>query len=235
MDELDKAPSQNVLIEAQMEQDKDKIFELAIEYTKFNNELNNIEDNFEKGSSVYIIAKEFIDEFKEAIKYEEVKELLVKNNEENLKKFKENLKQYPYDYLYSILCADIKLYTDLDELEEDISIKKGIEFVNINFLNILEFEENLDVYVSKYFKHKNNIMVILEDKSKLLISKEGNKIKYHGIGAPLVKKTKEQEILRRTKTISYLSNKRSKSRRLGTLANSKSKTINFSPKDKKKI
>ena len=73
-------------------------------------------------------------------------------------------------------------------------------------------------------------MVVLEDKSKLLITKVGDQIKYHGIGAPLEKNTEEQEILRRIKTISFLSNIRSKNRRLGTLATSKSKTINFSPK-----
>ena len=230
MAELNMNTTQNILIEAQIEEDKDKIFELAVEYTKFNNELNNIEDNLNKGKSVYIISKEYIDKFKEAIKYEEVKHLLVKNNEENLAKFKENLKHYSYEFIYSILCADIKLYTDLDDLEEEISNTKGIEFVNINFLNILEFEENLDVYVSQYFKHKNNIMVVLEDKSKLLITKVGDQIKYHGIGAPLEKNTEEQEILRRIKTISFLSNIRSKNRRLGTLATSKSKTINFSPK-----
>jgi hypothetical protein len=223
MDELD---TQNVLIECQMEEDKDTIFELALEYTKFNNELNNIEDNLKKGTSVYIISKEFIDEFKKAIKYEEVKDLLVKNNKDNLTKFKENLKSYSYKDLYSILCADIKFYTDLDVLEEDISNGKGIDFVNINFLNKLKFEENLDDYVSIYFKHKNSIMVVLEDKSKLLISKEGDQIKYHGIGAPFENKNEGQETLRRIKTISYLSNIRSKNRRLGTLIPSKSKTIN---------
>ena len=229
MDELDKPPTQNIIVESQMEEDKEKIFDLAIEYKNFNNELNHIEDNLKKGISVYIISKEFIDEFKKAIKYEEVQDLLVNNNEQNLAKFKENLNHYTYKDLYSILCADIKLYTDLDDLEEDISNGKGIEFVNFNFLNKLEFEENLGDYVSKYFKHKNSIMVVLDDKSKLLINKEGDTIKYHGIGAPLEKSkiNTEKEKSRRTKTISYLSNKRSKNRRLGSLLPSKSKTNKF--------
>ena len=229
MDELDKPPTQNIIVESQMEEDKEKIFELAIEYKNFNNELNHIEDNLKKGISVYIISKEFIDQFKKAIKYEEVQDLLVNNNEQNLAKFKENLKYYSYNDLDSILCADIKLYTDLDDLEEDISNGKGIEFVNFNFLNKLEFEENLGDYVSKYFKHKNSIMIVFDDKSKLLINKEGDTIKYHGIGAPLEKSkiNTEKEKSRRTKTISYLSNKRSKNRILGSLLPSKSKTIKF--------
>ena len=227
MVELDKAPTQNILIECQMEEDKDKLFEIAMEYEKFNKELNNIEDNLNKGISVYIISKGFINNFKEAIKYEEVKGLLMNNQEKNLAKFKENLKHYSYDELYSLLCADIKLYTDLDDIEEDISEGKGIDFVNINFLNKLEFDENLDVYVSKYYKYKNNIMVVLEDKSKLLITKEGNQIKYHGIGAPYEKVTEKKELLRRTKTISFLSNIRSKKKKQGALLPSKSKTINF--------
>ena len=228
MVELDKAPTtQNILIESQMEEDKDKLFELAVEYEKFNKELNNIEDNLDKGIPVFIISKGFTDDFKKEIKYEEVKGLLMNNKEKNLAKFKDNLKHYSYEEIYSFLCAEIKIYTDLDEIEEDISEGKGIDFVNINFLNKLEFDENLDVYVSKYYKYKNNIMVVLEDKSKLLITKEGDKIKYHGIGAPFEKDIEKKEILRRTKTISYLSNIRSKNKRQGILLPSKSKTINF--------
>ena len=45
-------------------------------------------------------------------------------------------------------------------------------------------------------------MVALEDKCKLLITKEGIKIKYHGIGAPFEKGTEKKELIRRTKTIS---------------------------------
>ena len=227
MVELDRAPTQNILIESQMEEDKDKLFELAVEYEKFNKELNNIEDNLDKGIPVFIISKGFTDDFKKEIKYEEVKGLLMNNKEKNLAKFKDNLKHYSYEEIYSFLCAEIKIYTDLDEIEEDISEGKGIDFVNINFLNKLEFDENLDVYVSKYYKYKNNIMVVLEDKSKLLITKEGDKIKYHGIGAPFEKDIEKKEILRRTKTISYLSNIRSKNKRQGILLPSKSKTINF--------
>lgn len=225
MAELDKKSTQNVLLNCQMEEDKDRIFELAMEYTDFNNELKNIKDNINKGISVYLISKDFIDEFKKAIKYEEVKELLEKKNDGKLAKFKENLNQYSYEDLYSILCADIKIYTDLDALEEDLSNGKEIDFVNSNFLKKLEFDENLDDYASVYFKHENSIMVVLEDNSKLVINKKGDKIKYHGIGAPFEKKNEDQENLRRIKTISYVSNKRSKSRRQSSILPSKSKTI----------
>ena len=233
MAELNKAPTRNILLESQMEEDKERIFELTIIYKTFSDHLQNLNNSEEKknkdegsNNTVYIISKDFTEEFKKKIKYEKTKELLVEDEnlkEENLKKFKEFLKEYSYEELYSILCADIKLYSELEAIEEDIS--KGIDFVNYDFLDKLEFED-MDDYACKYYRNKENIFILFDDKSKLIINKEDGKYKYHGIPPPFEKKEDVDNKLKRTKTVSaYFSNRRSKTRKEGTKIDFKNKTI----------
>ena len=200
---------QNNMVLAQMEEDKDKIFEIAKCYKDFSENLKNNKN--EKNKVAYLISKESIDIFKSKIKYEETKEYIKDNgNEENLKQFKEKLKDYSLNDLDLILCIDIKLYCNLSEIQEDIS--KGFNLVDYNFLDKLDFDENFEDYIVHYYKIDNNLMIEFNDKSKLLIEEENGKYKYHVMEAPIIEIDKVIKIVR-TKTATCFSNRRSKTRK----------------------
>ena len=200
---------QNNMVLAQMEEDKDKIFEIAKCYKDFSENLKNNKN--EKNKAAYLISKESIDIFKSKIKYEETKEYIKDNgNEENLKQFKEKLKDYSLNDLDLILCIDIKLYCNLSEIQEDIS--KGFNLVDYNFLDKLDFDENFEDYIVHYYKIDNNLMIEFNDKSKLLIEEENGKYKYHVMEAPIIEIDKVIKIVR-TKTATCFSNRRSKTRK----------------------
>ena len=230
VDEEDNIP----IVASQKEEDKNRIFKLASSYYKFCEELKNTGNNNQNNIIVYIISKEFIDTFKQKINYEQSKIYLNdEKNEGNKNKFKEFLKKYSYNELYSILCADIKLYCDLTEIQNDLS--KGFEFVNYYFLDNLEFEEeNFDDYISHYYKEENNIIIVFDDKSKLLINEIDGKITYHAIDAPIEKADTPLLQVKRSKTCAYFSNKRSKTLKEMSYLKTKSKT-NFEKKEKKLI
>ena len=206
MDETD-----NVLIEAQKERDMDTLFQISRIYKTFSEHLENINKD-KKNNIVYMISKEFINNFKKNVKYEQTKELLNEDKEENLQKFKQYLKEYTYGELYSFLEADIKLYCDLDEIQEDID--KGFEFVDYNFLDKFDFEENFEDFIAHYYREKNNIFIEFDDNSKFIINQENGKTKYHVMEAPVQRI--DVPPIKRTKT-AFLSNRRSKTKKAMTL------------------
>ena len=220
----------NPIVSSQKEEDKNSIFKLAHKYFKFSEHLKNADNNKENNENkksivVYIISKEFIDNFKQKINYEQTKQYLIdENNEENKQKFKESLNKYTYNELYSILCADIKLYCDLSEIQNDLS--KGFEFVDYNFLDQLDFEEeNFDDYISYYYKENNNILIEFDDKSKLIINEKDGKTKYHAMDAPIEKVDTTTPQIKRTKTVVYFSNKRSRTLKANIMIKTNSKTL----------
>ena len=203
----------NRIILSQIEEYKEQIFELAKIYKNFSENLGNIKkDRNEDDNKAYIISREYIDNFKETIKYEEIKEYLKESdNENNLKLFKEKLKDKTFEELDSILCADIKLYCNLSEIQEDLS--KGFDFVNYYFLDKLDFDENFDDYIVLLYKKGNNMLIEFDDKSKLIIEDENGLYKYHVMDPPIIKVDNIPEI-KRTKTSAYFSNRRSKTRKI---------------------
>ena len=220
--------SLNPILKAQMEEDKNKIFEIAYAYKKFSEEIDNKNNRDAKiVNKVYIIPKEFVNNFKKSIKYEESEELFANENEEYLTKFKEKLKDFTLDDFDEILCVEeIKFYGDIEEIQNDIS--KGFEFVDFNFLDKFGFE-NFDDFLVDYCKEQNNICIVFDDKSKLLINDDKGKKKYHAMDPPFDKK--EGNALKRTKTVAIMSNKRCKTKRGKEflLKSHKSKTIKFDP------
>ena len=221
----------NPILKAQMEEDKKKIFEIATAYKKFSEEIDNKKNRDEKKvNKVYILSKKFVDSFKESIKYQESEDLFTDKdkNEENLTKFKEKLKDLTLDDIDEILYAeDIKIYGDLQEIQNDIS--EGLEFVNSIFLDKFGFE-NFDEFLVNYYKEQNNICIVFDDKSKLLINDENGEKKYHAIDPPYDKKEMEEGIkLKRIKTVAFMSNKRCKTKREKDflLKNHKSKTLKY--------
>ena len=202
----------NGLILSQIEEDKEQIFELAKIYKNFSENLGNTKKDKNKDDcKAYIISREYIDNFKEIIKYEEIKEYLKESeNENNLKLFKEKLKGKTLEELNSILSVDIKLYCNLSEIQEDLS--KGFDFINYYFLDKLDFDENFDDYIVLLYKNGNNMLVEFDDKSKLIIEDENGTHKYHVMDPPIIKIDTTPEI-KRTKTSAYFSNRRSKTRK----------------------
>ena len=224
--------SLNPMVLAQMEEDKQKLFEIATLYKNFSEEIENKDNKEEKkNNKVYIISKELTDNIKKIIKYEETEKFLTKDdkNEENLNKFKEKLKDLTFDDLDSIFDIEIKVYSDLEGIQEDIS--QGFDFVDFNFLDKLNIEENLDDNIVKYYKEQNNICIEFDDKSKLLINKENDQYKYHAIDPPYKKKTGNIE-LKRTKTVSFAT-KRCKTKREKLINKALTSKINNKDKDNK--
>ena len=71
-------------------------------------------------------------------------------NEENLNKFKEKLKDFTIEDLDSIFYIEIKVYSDLQGIQEDIS--RGFDFVDYDFLDKCDIEDNLEDNLVKYYK-----------------------------------------------------------------------------------
>ena len=177
-----------------MDQYKKQIYEAAVIYKNF---LPLDKDKFEK-DNVYMISKEYIDNFKEKIKYNEVSDLFKENTEDNFFAFDEKMANCTLNDLEEIIYSEIKLFRDLDDLEDNI--EKGFEFVSKEFLEKLEFEldEKDTEHKVKYIKDSKNIIIIFSNESKLLIIPHENEIKYQAIPAPV--KSSKKNPIRRSKT-----------------------------------
>jgi len=178
-----------------MDQYKKQIYDAAVIYKNF---LPLDKDKIEK-DNVYMISKEYIDNFKEKIKYNEVSDLFKENTEDNFFAFDEKMANCTLNDLEEIIFSEIKVFGELDDLEDNI--EKGFEFVSKEFLEKLEFEldEKDTEHKVKYIKDSKNIIIIFSNESKLLIIPHENGFKYHAIPAP-VKSTRKKPI-RRSSTI----------------------------------
>ena len=178
-----------------MDQYKKQIYEAAVIYKNF---LPLDKDKFEK-EGVYMISKEYIDNFKEKIKYDEISDLFKENTEDNFDAFNKKLGSCTKSYLEEIIFSDIKIFGELDDLEDNI--EKGFDFVSKEFLEKMEFEfddKNPDLK-AKFIKDLKNIIILFNDESKLLIIPHENEIKYQAIPAPV--KSSKKNPIRRSKTI----------------------------------
>ncbi len=110
-----------------------------------------------------------------------------------------------YNSIYSkfISFIDAQNSESLDDLEDDID--KGFEFVTKDFLEKLEVklideinDINFEDYKVKYIKDGNNIIIIFDDESKLIICNDNNGTQYHAIPAPVISvKSSEKKTLRK--------------------------------------
>ena len=163
-----------------IDQRKKQIYEAAVLYKNF---LPLDKDKIEK-DNVYMISKDYIDNLKEKIKYDENIELFKENTEKNFKKFVEKLGNCDLSYLEDgIIFIDINSFGDLDDLEDHI--EKGFEFVSKEFLEKLEFEIDDKSPKVKFIKDLKNIIIIFSDESKLFIVPNGKEVQYHAIPAPV--------------------------------------------------
>ena len=152
-----------------------------------------------------MISKEYIDNFKEKIKYDEISDLFKENTEDNFDAFNKKIGSCTKNYLEEIIFSDIKIFGELDDLEENI--EKGFDFVSKEFLEKMEFDfddKNPDIKV-KFIKDLKNIIIIFNDESKLLIIPHENENIYQAIPAP-VKSSKKKQI-RRSNSWNHFSNR----------------------------
>ena len=145
-----------------------------------------------------MISKQFLNNFKEKIKYEKNKNYFSEiDQENNLKKIEDELNSFSVAELESIIFSDIKVFGDLGEIESNFNI--GFDFVNEEFLDKLEFDLVNKESAITYNKEKNNIIIIFEDKSKLLINENNGVYKYHVIPPPIKEVNKVKSVFK-TKT-----------------------------------
>ena len=195
--------SENPLNKKIRDEFTDEIYKAAVIYHNLL-PLNN--DKIQK-DNIYMISKEFIDSFKAKIKYDENINLFKEGDDPSYEKFYQFLTNYSINELESIVFSPITIYGDLNDLEDDID--KGFEFVTKDFLDSLEVEfkdENSDInfedYKVKYIKDENNIIIVFNDESKLIICNDKNGTKYHAIPAPVISvKSSEKKTFKRANTI----------------------------------
>ena len=199
--------SENPLNKKMRDEYTTEIYKAAVIYYAFSNSDN---DKIEK-DDVYIISKEFIDFFKEKIKYSENQDLFKQKTDENYDKFYKKLNNYSLSALEEIIFKQIMFYGDLNDLEDNIAI--GFEFVSKDFLDSLEFDLqgeneydnesiNFEEYKVKYIKDSNNIIIVFKDDSKLIACTDKNGTKYHAIPAPVNSvSSSKNKVLKRMNTI----------------------------------
>ena len=161
-----------------------QIFEAAVIYRKFEDNLKKINESGEnvEGEKIYMITRDFLDNFREKINYNEIRDCFTdEGNQENFYKFEEKLSNLTYDDLELIVLGEFNIYGDLEKIEEDY--QKGFDFVNEEFLDKLDFslEDNMKDSNVNIYKEKNNIIVMFSDRSKLLIYENKGNYKYSAI------------------------------------------------------
>ena len=201
-------------VEAKVKEElKEQMYNAAVKYKNFiNSDKNKVEKD-----NVFMISSEFIENFKNKIKYEENKDLFNEETPENKEKFIEQFKSYSLTELEAIIFNKIYILGDLDDLKEE-TISKGVDFVSKEFLETLEYdfdneedEEikdiNPDNFKVKYIKDGCNIIIIFNDESKLLIITLNNQTKYHAIPPPIT--SKPNKVFKKRNTI-CISNRKKK-------------------------
>ena len=120
MDELRQVDTVNPLTYGQMVDYANIIFKAATIYYKFEENFKKINESEQnnKEEKIYMISKEFLDNFKTKIDYYKIRDTFAKEeNEENKKNFEEQLlKKYNLDELELIIFGEINLYGDFEKI-----------------------------------------------------------------------------------------------------------------------
>ena len=190
-----------------------QIYNAAAIYYQFEEKLKNEKSTKkDENEKIYMITKEFLDNFKTKINYNENKALFAdKDKEENYQIFEEKLKDYTVNDLEYIIFGEFNLYGDLEKVDDDF--QKGFDFVNEDFLDELDFdfEEGMKDSNIDYYKNNNNVIVIFSDRSKLLINEANGKFNYNAIPSP-IKELNTQNTIQKKKTFQMTNLKKAKTR-----------------------
>ena len=128
----------------------------------------------------YIIDKEFLDIFKSAINFNELKKILDPINEENKNKFKEKLKIYLNEHPYKFSTDNVKFFSTRDEIKE--LLENNIEYEIVNEKFCIGIGIPLDKLDKKKFlcsKNKDNICFFSPSNQFLMTVNQGKKIIYN--------------------------------------------------------
>ena len=130
------------------------------EENKENEQINNDFYIFrEFNEECYIIDKGIFDEFKGAVNYNELTQILEPLTEDNKEKFMKELKEYLKKNPYIPNVDNIKIYSELEEMKEIVNKFSNFSFVNkellITAMNIPLL--NLEKKNLKVSRNKNNI------------------------------------------------------------------------------
>ena len=189
-----------------------QIYNAAAIYYQFEEKLKNEKAvKKDENEKIYMITKEFLDNFKTKINYNENKALFAdKDKEENYQIFEEKLKDYTVNDLEYIIFGEFNLYGDLEKVDDDF--QKGFDFVNEDFLDELDFdfEEGMKDSNVDYYKNNNNIIVIFSDRSKLLINDANGKFNYNAIPSP-IKELNDKNTIQSKKTFQMTNINKAKS------------------------
>ena len=125
----------------------------------------------------YIINNEFFDEFKNAINFEQLIEILDPITEENKKKAKEELKKYLNENPFNLNENKLKIYSELKEMKEAVKNINNISFINEDVLsNGMGIDKDiLEAKKFKVSKNKNDLCLVSISKNFSLIIKTDKK------------------------------------------------------------
>ena len=202
MAEIAKSSTTNPATKELMDIYKKQIFEAAIIYRKFEDNLKKINQSPEDAEpeKIYMITRNFLDNFRQKIYYEDLRNYFTDpENRENYEKFDEKLSNLTYDELELIVLGEFNLYGDFEKIEEDY--QKGFDFVNEEFLEKLDFplEDSMKDSNVNIYQDKNNTIVMFSDRTKLLISEENGKFKYSVIPS-LIREIQKGDTIQKKKT-----------------------------------
>ena len=128
----------------------------------------------------YLIDKEFLDNFKSAINFNELKKILDPINEENKNKFKEKLKKYLDENPYNFSTDDVKIFSTTNEIQDLLQNNEEYEIVNEKFcLGIGISPDKLDKKKLLCTKCKDGIYFFSQSQQFLMSISPANKIIYN--------------------------------------------------------
>lgn len=136
----------------------------------------------------FIIDKKYLDIFREHTNLDQLSQILTDDSEENINKFKEELKKYLNENPYKFDEENIRLYSKEEELKEIVKDFNSYSFVNKEICEIMGVDENIlndnVVKVSKNSEdtallfYKNNFIVSINmEKNKIKEVKEVKEVK----------------------------------------------------------
>ena len=125
----------------------------------------------------YVINKEFFDEFRNAINFEQLIDILDPINEENKKKALEELKTYLNKNPFTLNENKLKIFSELKEMKEVVKNINNISFINEDILcNGMGINKlTLEGKKFKVSKNKDNLCLISLSRNFSLIIKSDKK------------------------------------------------------------
>ena len=145
----------------------------------------------------YLIDKKYFDEFRKAINFNEMINILNPINEENKNKFKIEIKKYLDKNPFIPNGENIKLYSEINEMKEIIKNFNNYSFINKELLNSMGVPESkLEGKMIKFSKNGKNASLLSISNDYILsieIEKEKDKDSINNMDNYILNKIKNDE------------------------------------------